>query len=118
LLRIEFGIDCTELDSAAKFWSAALGYSVGDVDRANVYLDLIPPDPSLPVIFLQRVSRLRAAKNRTHLDLYVPDVEETVAQLRALGATSIGPYRTGSEGGCWQVMADLDGNEFCICQGP
>jgi predicted enzyme related to lactoylglutathione lyase len=103
---------------AAQFWSAALGYGIGDVDRDNTYLDLIPPAATMPIIFLQRVSEPRLAKNRMHLDLYVDDPEATVAKLHGLGATSIGEPRTGSEGGWWQVMGDLDGNEFCVCQGP
>jgi len=53
-VRIEIGIDSVMPEALAPFWAAALGYKVGDMDRAGTYLDLVPPDPGLPVVYLQR----------------------------------------------------------------
>ena len=39
----------------APFWADALGYTIGDMDRDGSYLDLVPPDPTMPVVYLQRV---------------------------------------------------------------
>lgn len=114
--RIEIGIDCEEPGELAPFWADALGYAVGDVDRAGVYLDLVPPEPSLPAVYLQKVPEPKRTKNRLHLDLYVTDPEAAVARLEGAGAERVGSPRTGSEGGWWQVMVDPAGNEFCICR--
>ena len=115
-VRIEIGIDSVMPEILAPFWADALGYEVGDVDRAGTYLDLVPPDPGWPVVYLQRVPEPKAVKNRLHLDLLTAEAEETIARLTELGATRIGTAMSGSEGGWWQVMADPEGNEFCICR--
>ncbi|MCU1490838.1 MAG: cobalamin [Acidimicrobiaceae bacterium] len=114
--RIEIGIDCAEPERLAQFWAEALGYGLGDLDSAGIYLDLIPPDPALPVVYLQKVPEEKAVKNRVHLDLLVDDPTAEVERLVALGATALGAPRSGSEGGWWQVMADPAGNEFCVCR--
>ena len=115
-LRIEIGIDSVMPEALAPFWAAALGYKVGDMDRAGTYLDLVPPDPGLPVVYLQRVPEPKTVKNRLHLDILTTQADETIGRLTALGATPIGTAMSGSEGGWWQVMADPEGNEFCICR--
>ena len=114
--RVEIGIDAQEPERLAPFWAVALGYKVGDLDRAGVYLDLVPPEPSLPVVYLQKVPEEKTTKSRLHLDLYVTDPDALVSGLVALGATASGKWQTGSEGGRWQVMADPEGNEFCVCE--
>jgi predicted enzyme related to lactoylglutathione lyase len=114
--RIEIGIDCADPERLAPFWAAALGYTLGDLDGDGVYLDLVPPQPALPVVYLQRVPEAKVAKNRVHLDLMVDDPQAVIERLRSLGASTLGGPKTGSEGGWWQVMADPDGNEFCVCR--
>ena len=113
--RIEIGIDCRDPETLAPFWASALGYQIGDLDRAGVYLDLVPPDPSLPGVYLQRVPEDKVTKNRLHLDLYDTDPVGLTERLVALGATRVGAPQAGSEGGWWQVMEDPVGNEFCVC---
>ncbi|MCU1492886.1 MAG: cobalamin [Acidimicrobiaceae bacterium] len=113
---IEIGIDCLEPAALAPFWSAALGYEIGDLDTVGTYLDLVPPRSDLPVVYLQRVPEPKSTKNRLHLDLMVPDPESEVERLLGLGAVLVGEPRSGSEGGWWQVMNDPDGNEFCVCR--
>ncbi|MGD0985077.1 MAG: VOC family protein [Acidimicrobiales bacterium] len=115
-VRIEIGIDSVMPETLAPFWAAALGYTVGDMDRAGTYLDLVPPDPVLPVVYLQRVPEPKRVKNRVHLDILTTEAEETIGRLTALGARTIGTAMSGSEGGWWQVMADPEGNEFCVCR--
>ena len=86
-VRIEIGIDSVMPEVLAPFWADALGYGIGDMDRAETYLDLVPPEPGLPVVYLQRVSEPKTVKNRLHLDLLTADVEATLSRLIALGAT-------------------------------
>ena len=115
-LRIEIGIDCADPAILAPFWAEALGYAVGDFDSDGTYLDLLPPQGSGgPVVYMQRVPESKVVKIRLHLDLMTPDPDSLINRLEAIGATRIGEPMTGSEGGWWQVMADPDRNEFCVC---
>ncbi len=115
--RLEIGIDCVEPEALAPFWASALGYRVGDMDRAGAFLDLVPPDEGAgPVVYLQRVPEPKVTKNRLHLDLYTTEPFSLIERLEELGAVRVGEPRTGSEGGWWHVMQDPAGNEFCICR--
>ena len=114
--RLQIGIDSEDPEGLAPFWAAALGYEVGDLDAAGTYLDLVPPDPSAPIVYFQRVPEGKMVKNRVHLDLYVADPAARIRELVQLGATRLGRPQTGSAGGWWQVMADPHGNEFCVCR--
>ncbi len=55
-------------------------------------------------------------KNRVHMDLRGESMAAEVARLAALGATFIAE-RTLGEGVRWTVMADPEGNEFCVSGG-
>jgi len=116
-VRIEIGIDAIDPEGLAAFWSVALGYEIGDMDSANTYLDLVPAREHDPVVYFQRVSERKLRKNRVHLDLYVDDPDATIARLVSLGATVASEIQTGAEGGWWRVLADPEGNEFCVCGG-
>jgi predicted enzyme related to lactoylglutathione lyase len=115
-VRIEIGIDCEMPERLAPFWADALGYAIGDLDGAGTYLDLVPPEADMPVVYLQKVPEPKTVKNRLHIDLMTADPEEAIGRLISLGATRIGTPMSGSEGGWWQVMADPEGNEFCVCR--
>ncbi|MGW2208527.1 VOC family protein [Streptomyces sp. NPDC001781] len=65
-------------------------------------------------VLFQRVPEARSGKNRLHLDLHAgPEgrVEE-VARLTALGATVL--REVSGPAGAWTVLADPEGNEFCV----
>ena len=113
--RVEIGIDCTDPTSLAPFWAEALGYSIGDLDSDGTYLDLVPP-PGSPPVYLQRVPEPKLTKNRLHMDLFTTEPDALIERLTSTGASKIGEPMTASEGGWWQVMADPDGNEFCVCR--
>jgi len=115
-IRIEIGIDCEAPQRLAPFWAEALGYTIGDLDSAGTYLDLVPPEPGLPIVYLQQVPEPKTVKNRLHMDLVTADADELIGRLGELGARTLGPPMSGSEGGWWQVMTDPEGNEFCICR--
>ena len=53
-------------------------------------------------------------KNRLHLDLRPDNQETEVARLEKLGAKTIEIGQSDYEGTTWIVMADLEGNEFCV----
>ena len=100
---VALGIDCEgpDLDSAAAFWSAALGRKVTAVEGAYASLEDRAGQPDL---FVQRVPH----PSRLHLDLETDDVEAEVARLETLGARRV------QQVGTWWVMAAPTGHRFCV----
>jgi sirohydrochlorin cobaltochelatase len=111
--RIEIGIAAGDETRLGAFWARIAGYAIGDLDREGTYLDLVPPRPELPVLFVQRTHEPPPA-NRVHLDLYVEDLEAARERVLALGGTQHSDLVHGSEGGSWYVMADPEGTLFCL----
>ena len=108
-------LDCADPEELAKFWAPALGYTV--VGGAGAYVVLAPSNPSQPKLLLQRVPESKSVKNRMHLDIEVADVEAEVTRLEALGARRVDGGAMSELGSAWQVMADPEGNELCVCSG-
>ncbi|MEE1751794.1 VOC family protein [Streptomyces sp. SP18CS02] len=65
-------------------------------------------------LLFQRVPEAKTTKNRLHLDLHAGSArrDEHVTRLTALGATVLRHVK--EPGGEWTVMADPEGNEFCV----
>ncbi len=119
-MRLSIVLDCAEPSALAPFWCAALGY-----ERALELADftvLGPGDgqPGGAPFILQRVAEPRVAKNRMHVDVHPPldvGVPGLVGRLERLGGTRSGEPVTrllDEIGVWWQVMADPEGNEFCV----
>jgi predicted enzyme related to lactoylglutathione lyase len=117
-------VDANDPAALARFWADALGWVIGDVTDDEV--DVWPegynyPDPSaLPLVFVQ-VPELKQGKNRVHLDLAsasTDDQASLVTRLRDLGASpaDIGQRRPRGDGVAWTVLADPEGNEFCVVE--
>ena len=68
-----------------------------------------------PKLLLQRVSEPKAGKNRLHVDIETPTVDHEVARLEQLGARRTVDDAIEEHGTRWVVMADPEGNEFCVC---
>ena len=108
-------LDCADPESLAGFWAEALGLTrLGAVDN---YVLLASESGSLPNLLLQRVSEEKAAKNRMHLDIETPHVDDEVERLEALGARRLESEAHTEHGTRWVVLADPEGNEFCVCDG-
>ncbi len=119
-LRIEtVSIDARDPVGLAGFWAAALGWEARIDDDGDVWLE--PPDvhpdhgAARPLLFLA-VPEVKTGKNRLHLDLLPDDQEREVERLEALGATRPSIGQTGTES--WVVLADPEGNEFCVLDEP
>jgi hypothetical protein len=107
--------DCADPRRMADFWSAALGYELGEVDDDDA--TLVDPSGRGWSLLFQVVPEGKRVKNRLHLDLRPPDsMAKEVERVKALGATE---FRYVEEGGSfWTVMLDPEGNEFCVLRGP
>ena len=106
-------LDCADPERLAEFWAEALGYA--NVGSAGVYVALYPRDGNGPKLLLQRVTEPKASKNRMHLDIEVPDIDVEADRLSGLGAQRISEETCSEHGNTWILMADPEGNEFCIC---
>ena len=113
-MRVEITLDCVDLDVVAAFWQTALGYRREDTVKER-FVSLTGDGATLS---LQRVPEPKAGKNRMHLDLLVDNVDAQVARLQALGARSVTPNPREEFGQRWYVLADPEGNEFCVAQDP
>jgi predicted enzyme related to lactoylglutathione lyase len=102
-------IDVNDLETCAKFWSQVLG---ADILYQNERYLRLGHKGERPTLLLQKVPERHNEKNRVHIDLDVPDLDAAVSRVQDLGGHKI---RQVSEFGIrWVVMADPDGNEFCL----
>ena len=106
-------LDCADPDRLAVFWSGALGYV--NVGSAGAYVALYPVGGSGPKLLLQRVDEPKTSKNRMHVDIEVPDIEVEADRLSGIGAQRLSDDTCSEHGSTWILMADPEGNEFCIC---
>jgi predicted enzyme related to lactoylglutathione lyase len=99
-------IDCADPERLAAFWGGLLGRPVAGRTGPYVWLRR---ENGLGMGF-QQVAEPKAGKNRVHLDLASEDPAAEQRRVESLG----GQRLTGYEGGGFLVMADPEGNEFCI----
>ncbi len=110
-------IDCSDLERSARFWSEVLGYTAGQASTGP-YRSLQPASGAGIDVLLQRVADVKRQKNRLHLDLRTPDLEAEVRRVLDLGATLLTRQPVAEDGWYWHILADPDGNEFCVLQPP
>jgi predicted enzyme related to lactoylglutathione lyase len=112
--RVAIVIDAADAEALREFWVSALGYE--PFGSAGQYRSATPPAGTAgPKLVFQQVDDVRSAgKNRLHLDIIVGDeIESEADRLVALGASRVtGPI--DEAGTSWVVMADPEGNEFCL----
>ncbi|WP_154793172.1 VOC family protein [Occultella kanbiaonis] len=108
-------VDCHDPGPLARFWAEALDWVISqDTDPEWV---VEPPEGSredcvvADLLFI-KVPEPKASKNRLHLDLRPGDRDAEVARLEGLGARRVDVGQ--GEDRPWVVMADPEGNEFCV----
>jgi predicted enzyme related to lactoylglutathione lyase len=84
----------------------------------GTYQGLIPADGEGVEILLERVPDQKRDKNRLHLDLRTPDLESEVRRVVGIGAVLLTGQPVQEFGWRWHILADPDGNEFCVIQPP
>ena len=102
-------IDCDDFARMMSFWQEALRY-----------VPQRPPTPGDPFVILKdpvgrgpnvSIDQMEPERGRLHLDLYTDDQEGEVQRLLRLGATRYRPRETGED---FVVLADPEGNLFCV----
>jgi predicted enzyme related to lactoylglutathione lyase len=110
-------VDAADPSRLARFWAGALGWEVAPVEPDEV--DVWPagfsyPDSSaLPLVFVP-VPEPKAGKNRVHLDLATESIRHQAAEVERLLALGAAPIDIGQGDVPWTVLADPEGNEFCV----
>ena len=109
-------IDCRDAYAQAQFWSQVFGTPMNPEDNPGDPASLVDTGDGQPGLLFITVPDAKQVKNRVHLD-FAPDStrDDEVARLVALGATQVDDQRR-PDGGGWVVLADPEGNEFCIEQ--
>jgi Glyoxalase-like domain len=104
--------DCADAVRVARFWAAALGSDV-DEDSGPQRAYVEAAGWGGPNIWFRGGRGAKLAPNRVHLDLRaLTSMDEEVARLVGLGATVLERHPDIT------VMADPEGNEFCVEPGP
>ena len=109
-------LGASDVQRAAEFWCAALGYEVRSDGFGGWATVLTAPDGSSSPIALQRSETPPEDHPRLHLDLHVADAAEQVAEaarLVSLGAERV-DWDSSPEDPDFVVLADTEGNRFCI----
>jgi catechol 2,3-dioxygenase-like lactoylglutathione lyase family enzyme len=105
-----------DVQRAAAFWRAALGYEMRSDGFGGCTTLLAAPDGTGCKIALQRSETPPQAHPRVHLDLHVADATEQAAEvirLVSLGAEQVA-WDSYPEDPDFVVLADTEGNPFCI----
>ena len=108
-------VDSQRPSELASFWEAALGWRRTYELPEEVVLE--PPEGSpedgvSPDLLFLKVPEGKSVKNRLHIDLRPDDQAAEVARLEKLGAKRVDVGQ--SDDVTWVVLADPDGNEFCV----
>lgn len=123
-------IDCHDIAAQARWWAETLGWEIVYEDEHEVAVD--PPEAAArpddatiddlatwvterPALVFVPVEEGKTVKNRLHIDLAPhrsQDRDAEIAALKARGATRVDVGQ--SEDVTWTVLADPEGNEFCV----
>ena len=112
----ELVLDAHDPDLLARFWCTVLGYV--ELDRVDGSIEIGPPEAGFggpqPTIVFDRTDEPKSGKLRLHIDVNATDRDQDaeLERLLKLGARPADIGQTGEEP--WHVLADPEGNEFCL----
>ncbi|MFN8075664.1 MAG: VOC family protein [Kineosporiaceae bacterium] len=107
--RIDLAIDALDIPALVPFWEAVLGY----VRSPVCDVDLVDPFGSGPLVWFQQMDAPRPQRNRIHLDVLVGEDEAQTRVAAALAAG--GRLLSDAAAPAFWVLADVEGNEACVC---
>jgi predicted enzyme related to lactoylglutathione lyase len=104
---LDITIDCADPDRLGAFWSDVLGRRVDGRRGPYLWLERLPGGIGFG---FQKVAEPKVQKNRVHLDIAASDLVGAKARIEELGGSRVQGYESGG----FLVMADPEGNEFCL----
>ena len=109
----ELCIDCAEPRRLAEFWAAVLDWRIDDDESNDEEVALVDPEETAPLLLFVKVPEPKTVKNRLHIDVSARDGNQDaeVERLLGLGASHAD---VGQGEQTWVVLADPEGNEFCV----
>jgi hypothetical protein len=136
---VQIVIDSADPHGLADWWAEALGWQVEAQDESFIRrmvesgaateadttthrgalvwrsgAALVSPDEGRPRVLFQAVPEAKTVKNRLHLDVRPPDGSDQDTELRRLLDLGARPVDIGQRDATWHVLADPEGNEFCL----
>ncbi len=111
----ELIVDATDAEGLSRFWSEVLGWlQVGEEEDGAI--EIGDPSGALPTLLFVPVPERKTVKNRLHIDVNPVGCSQAdeLARLLGLGAQEID---IGQGEQTWVVLADPEGNEFCLLAG-
>jgi 4a-hydroxytetrahydrobiopterin dehydratase len=110
---LEIAIDALDIDAVRPFWEAILDYAPEKPDDNGLVVDLYDPRGIGAPIWFQQMDEPRPQRNRIHFDVVVP---HDVAEQRIEAAIAAGGRLVSdAHAKAFWVLADVEGNEACIC---
>jgi hypothetical protein len=109
----EICIDANDPATLARWWAEVLEYRISDEEDDLVELE--GPPGSGPTLVFIKVPEGKTVKNRIHLDVNATDRDQD-AELERLLGLGAKPTDVGQGEQSWVVLADPEGNEFCLLQ--
>jgi len=112
----ELVVDCTDPLRVATFWQQVLGWELEqEADEPEVLLT--GPPGSGPELLFVPVPEAKSVKDRLHIDVSPVGTDQAteLQRLLALGATPVDVGQRPED--TWIVLADPEGNEFCLLHG-
>jgi predicted enzyme related to lactoylglutathione lyase len=110
----EIVIDCADPQRVATFWSQVLNWPLVEDPKGYSWLSSTgEPWAPPPVLVFVPVPEAKTVKNRVHIDVNPTGVDqaEELERLLSLGAKRVD---IGQGDVPWVVLADPEGNEFCL----
>ncbi|MGH9223196.1 MAG: VOC family protein [Acidimicrobiales bacterium] len=116
----ELIVDAADPEGLARFWADVLGWPrTGNyVDDDDGAVELASPDGARPTLVFLRVPETKSVKNRLHIDVSPSGGADQAAELERLLALGARPVDVGRGEQTWVVLADPEGNEFCLLRTP
>ena len=109
-------LDCADAYKIGSFWSELVGRPLDD-DVKPGSTEAVISLPDGPILVFVEVPEAKVVKNRMHVCLRADETRDLeVARLLGLGASLVGDHRK-PDGKGWVVLADPEGNEFCVLRG-
>ncbi len=102
-------VDAEDPARLARWWAEALGYQI--VNEAPDEVEIRRTPDEMPGLLFTPVGDVKRVKNRLHIDLRPDDQESEVERLVDMGARPVDIDQHDVE---WVVLADPEGNEFCV----